>query len=144
MVTDLEKLFPGLVGNSYQFTSPPDEVYNCIAWAAAKTTEWWWPTDVPGNVWPTGVAREESIVAFQGAFASLGYSTCNAADLESGFEKIAIFADDQAIPTHAARQMQSGHWTSKIGKLEDIEHDLLDLAGTEYGSVIVFMKRPVR
>ena len=31
--------------------------------------------------------------------------------------------------------------TSKLGKLEDIEHALHDLAGTAYGSVVRIMKR---
>jgi hypothetical protein len=143
MVTEIERLFPGLIGKSYQFTSPSDEVYNCIAWAATRTSEWWWPTDVPGNYWPPGGLRDETVPAFQDAFATLEYSTCTDAGLESGFEKIAIFADDHGFPTHASRQLQNGRWTSKIGKLEDIEHDLLDLVGTDYGSVVVIMRRPL-
>jgi hypothetical protein len=54
-----------------------------------------------------------------------------------------LYADDQAAPKHAARQLASGRWTSKIGVLEDIEHDLRDLEGDEYGKVVVVIKRPV-
>ena len=46
-------------------------------------------------------------------------------------------------PKHAARQLPSGRWTSKLGFLEDIEHALHDLEGTEYGAVVLVMKRPI-
>ncbi len=42
----------------------------------------------------------------------------------------------------AARQLETGKWTSKIGLNEEIEHDMLeDLAGPAYGHVTTFMKR---
>jgi hypothetical protein len=142
MVMGIDKLFPGLVGKTYQFTSPADEVYNCIAWAAGRKSEWWWPFDAPGHYWPEGVAKAETLHAFQDVFATIGYTVCNDAEFDAGFEKVAIFADANGIPTHASRQLPNGRWTSKLGKLEDIEHDLLDLTGVEYGSVVVIMQRP--
>jgi hypothetical protein len=46
--------------------------------------------------------------------------------------------------THAARQLPTGKWTSKLGKGEDIEHDTPeDVAGGVYGDVMQIMKRPV-
>jgi hypothetical protein len=63
-------------------------------------------------------------------------------ELESGFEKIALFASD-GVPKHAARQLESGRWTSKLGTREDIEHALHDLEGAIYGSVALVMKRPL-
>src|SRR5437762_11818033 len=105
MVTDIEKLLPGLVGKHYQVTSPANDVYNCIAWAAGRTTEWWWPHDAPGNYWPVGVAKTETLSAFQDMFATLGYFVCSDAGGESGFEKVALLADGNGIRTHAARQL---------------------------------------
>jgi hypothetical protein len=32
-------------------------------------------------------------------------------------------------------------WTSKLGRIEDIEHELNGLEGQEYGTVKQFMKR---
>lgn len=32
-----ERLFPDLARTGYRLTSPPDPVYNCIAWAAGFT-----------------------------------------------------------------------------------------------------------
>jgi len=136
-MVDLESLFPGLRGSMYQITSPAAGVYNCIAWAAGR---WWWPDLMLQRYWPAGVVRVESLTGFQEAFGTLGYTLCQDENLEPGFEKIAMFADDQA-PQHAARQLPNGRWTSKLGELEDIEHGLRDLEGVEYGKVVVLMKR---
>jgi hypothetical protein len=56
---------------------------------------------------------------------------------------IALFADKNDFPLHAARQLPSGRWTSKLGELEDIEHGLRDLEGDAYGTVVLIMKRPI-
>jgi hypothetical protein len=144
MVNPLEEIFPGLARGSYRITSPRDPHYNCIAWAVGDTSKWWWPgPELEREYWPPGATREATVSAFQEVFASLGYVACEGEGLEPGFEKIALFADAQAKPQHAARQRRDGRWTSKLGKTEDIEHDLHDLAGTVYGSVVQVMKRVV-
>jgi hypothetical protein len=51
-------MFPGLAHGGYQVTSPRDSDYNCIAWAAGDTHNWWWPGgDVGKEYWPAGVPR---------------------------------------------------------------------------------------
>ncbi len=45
------------------------------------------------------------------------------------------------VPEHAARQLANGRWTSKLGRAEDIEHQLHDLEGEVYGTVALLMKR---
>ena len=46
--------------------------------------------------------------------------------------------------THAARQLPTGKWTSKLGKGKDIEHDTPeDVAGGLYGELQEIMKRPL-
>ena len=145
MVTHIERLFPGLRGSEYEVKSPQNDVYNCIAWAAgpANTNLWWWPFGDPEKTyWPESVPRQETREAFRQLFESLGYAACDHAEVELGYEKVALFADDAGFPLHAARQLASGRWTSKLGALEDIEHALQDLVGTEYGSVVFVMKRP--
>jgi hypothetical protein len=144
MVNPLEQLFPALARGAYRVTSPADPDYNCIAWAVGDTATWWWPgPDLEREYWPPAIAREATVAAFQAAFASLGYVACASEDAEPGFEKIALFADDQGVPKHAARQRPDGRWTSKLGKREDIEHALHDLAGAVYGSVVRILKRPL-
>lgn len=139
----LELLFQALANSPYRITSSSDEHYNCIAWAAGHTDDWWWPgSAAAGEYWPPDVPHERTIAAFQQVFARLGYSACAEEDLETGFEKIALYADEQGKPTHAARQLSNGRWTSKLGKSEDIEHELRSLEGEIYGTVVLFLKRP--
>jgi hypothetical protein len=145
MVERIERAFPALRGTGYQVTSPQDEIYNCIAWAAGTTTAWWWPdeADTPDSAyWPPGVPRVETLEAFPEAFATLGYMVCNDEQPEAGYEKVALFAL-AGVPKHAARQRASGRWTSKLGPMEDIEHALHDLTGMVYGSVVLVLKRPL-
>ena len=141
MSRSIEDLFPGLRGHAWSVTSPPDQNYNCIAWAAGDTTVRWWPDAASELHWPAGIPRVATLAAFRAAFAALGYADCGDEALEPGFEKIALFAQN-GEPTHAARQLPSGRWTSKLGKREDIEHALHDLTGLIYGSVALVMKRP--
>jgi hypothetical protein len=119
--------------------------YSCIAWAAGDTSNWWWPTNDPYDeprFWPAGVVREETVAAFIALFISLGYVPCDDTTLESGFEKVALFANLQGVPTHACRQLAEDCWTSKLGQSEDIEHELHAVEGDIYGCVVVVMKRP--
>jgi hypothetical protein len=144
MVDHIKELFPKLQTAPFHVTSPPDSVYNCIAWAAGDTNDWWWPLpNAEEAFWPDGVLRTRTLESFRGAFATLGYTVCAGEGLEAGADKIALFADNHDIPTHAARQLPNGRWTSKLGRCEDIEHDLRDLEGDLYGRVVLVMKRPL-
>lgn len=136
----LETCFPNLGRTDYAVTSPRDKSYNCIAWAAGVTDAWWWPD--PDNIgyWPPGVPRESSVAAFVEAFETLGYEKCENAQLDRQLEKIVIFERD-GRPTHAARQLSGGRWTSKCGKLEDISHELNAFDGSDYGNTQVVMAR---
>ena len=138
----LVDVFPGLRGQPYEIISPRDRNYNCIAWEAGDNRNWWWPDLVQEDTWPAGVARVETVAAFRDAFATLGYIVCDDDQLEAGYGKIALFAL-AGVPKHAAQQLPSGPWTSKLGAIEDIRHALQDLVGTEYGSVVLVMKRPI-
>src|SRR5207249_2060929 len=92
--------------------------------------------------WPTGLQRTVALSAFVAMFESLGYKLSESEGVESNLVKIAIYAADDGRPTHAARQLSSGRWSSKLGQLEDIEHDsLATLEGQAYGSVAHIMKR---
>ena len=110
-----------------------------------RNDRWWWPDE--DSYWPAGVPREETLEAFAQAFAQLGYEVCPSAEAEADFEKIALFADMGGHPTHAARQLPDGRWTSKCGRLDDIEHSSLEAIGGdgpyEYGAVALFLKRPI-
>jgi hypothetical protein len=136
----LEQFFPDLPRTGYSVTSPVSTDYNCIAWAAGVTDEWWWPDPMGINSWPASVRREESIAAFVEAFQSLGYVPCLDDSPEPGFEKVALYAL-AGVPKHAALQLPSGRWTSKLGPLEDVEHVLEGLVGAWYGQVVQILRR---
>jgi len=96
--------------------------------------------------WPATAPRQVSLQAFIAAFATLGYERCDEPEVETGMEKIAIFGRDDfegsIVPTHAARQLASGLWTSKLGSLEDIRHEtVVDVGGPLYGDAVVYMSR---
>jgi len=138
----MQIFFPVLKSSGYTITSPPTIDYNCIAWAAGDTQSWWWPDTFNQYYWPPGIPREETIDVFVKAFEFLGYTICPDANHESGYEKVAIYAKQYGNPTHAARQIDTGKWSSKIGRLEDIEHDIDSLNGSIYGNPQVYLKRP--
>lgn len=88
---------------------------------------------------------ENTRAGFRDAFATLGYAVCTNGSVEDGIEKIAIFVDQKDVPTHTARQLRDGTWTSKLGQGIDITHDELDGVGdpSSYELVGFFMSRAV-
>lgn len=140
MTSPLIDIFPKLTGGNHRVTSPEDRTYNCVAWAAGKTDAWW---DHLFGYWPDNASRDGSIAAYVDVFASLGFELCETPHQESGFEKIAIYGSDEGRFTHVARQLPSGLWTSKLGSLEDIEHqDLASISIPDYGHPVRFLRRP--
>jgi hypothetical protein len=138
------KCFPLLTPDNYRVSSVETENYNCLAWAADDQSRWWEPT--PDKYWPPNAPQRGDLQSFVRAYETLGYAVCGGANLETGFEKIALYADATGRPTHAARQLPGGNWTSKLGQWEDIEHDTVgDVEGDGpycYGRVHTFMQRP--
>ncbi len=142
---DLMLFFPQLLPGTFRRSSDPTDDYNCIAFAATENdrTTWWWPVpDVKGNFWPRGVPRNLSLDSFIEAFETLGYQTCSDATLEPGLQKVALYVSNNGRPTHAARQLPSGEWTSKLGRAQDIVHATpQSLEGAQYGTVAQVLKR---
>jgi hypothetical protein len=141
----LDLLFPSLSASGYEITSPAAPDYNCIAWAAEDISRWWEPVAIPlpsYYYWPPGVSLELMLASYVQAFESVGYRVCDDS-LEEGVEKIALYVSADGLPTHAARQLASGEWTSKLGKSVDIRHrSLAALEGEMYGRVARLMRRP--
>lgn len=136
----IEQTFPELVAKDWQITSPRSRTYNCIAWAAGDVHRWWWPDAQGLYYWPPNVSRTETIQAFIDAYGQLDYSLCDTGALEGGHEKVAIYARKDR-PTHVARQLADGRWTSKLGPNVDIEHGLAGLKGSRYGNVAAVLRR---
>jgi len=139
--------FPFLDQNNHKITSKETQLYNCIAWAAGETHRWWWPDPQMIGWWPPGVQRSETMQAFIEAYQTLGFALCFNLALEEGLEKIALFGITDGAgnvrPTHAALQLESGEWTSKLGPFEDISHlSGNDVRGPVYGDIKYFLSRP--
>jgi hypothetical protein len=134
--------FPNLAATGYQITSPTTPSYNCFAWAAGEDQRWWNPLE-PENpyYWVDGVPAELTISAFIQAYGTLGYKPCEDPSFEASCEKIALYATPDGEVTHATRQLRTGKWTSKLGRWEDIEHELEGLVCEMYGSVQQILKR---
>ena len=139
MSPSLDDIFPKLQDGNYNVTSPKDCAYNCVAWAAGETGSWW---DHVFGYWPKNARRDGSIAAYVEVFVSLGFEACATPQHEAGFEKIAIYGVGGQF-THVAKQLPSGSWTSKLGSLEDIEHqDLASISIPDYGRPVQFLRRP--
>lgn len=148
----LARKFPGITESNFDVTSPVDYDYNCIAWALGNRDFVCWPKPelVDGNplggyFWPYTAPLEESLEAFVKAFRLFGYEPCESELHEPGYEKVAIYVEGGRVPTHAARQLDNGRWSSKLGPSHDVEHDSLELlTGKDYGLVGLIMRRPLQ
>lgn len=142
--------FPGLKDDpDFKITSPSNPDYNCIAWAYYYSNRWMWPGGVEEKVmdgfhyWPDGIADSTDVSAFIEAFNKKGFVICDNDSFEEGFRKIALYVNKGTTEcTHAARQLNNGKWTSKLGSFHDIQHGTpYSLEGDKYGVVYCIMKR---
>ena len=142
---DKASRFPNLQRCNYHVTSDETDEYNCIAHAAGRCDMPWWPIQATGVYWPDGIAMKETLECFVDAYETQGYFVCPDGSHELWYEKIAIYVDSKGTPAHAARQLEHGRWTSKLGDWEDIEHETLSaLESSDYGTVAKYMKRPIK
>jgi len=141
----LENYVPGLRTAQWRFTSLEDIHYNCIAFAIGDDHNWWEPSGWPIHYWPPGIKVEYSLDSYTEIYTIHGFEICktNNRDFEKGYDKIALFVDKHGLPSHAARQTETGAWKSKMGEFEDIEHESLSaLEGDDnYGTVVRILKR---
>ena len=114
----------------WRLRSPWSDTYQCVAWAACRNDQRWWPVHHTEFYWPPGLPRitpppypgmlwPPTPVDFlvQG-FATLGYTRCESREFEFGYQKVAIYANDYTA-THMARQhFFRSVWLSKPGCLE--------------------------
>ena len=133
--------FPNSRDEPFGMTSPHTPSYNCIAWAFGDNSKWFWPDPENTYYWPENISREVTIESFIQLFNSIGYIVCNGQELELEYEKIAVFTDENGEPTHAARQLENGFWTSKLGRHIDVQHTINSIEEGDYGMVELFMKR---
>ncbi|OLE96489.1 MAG: hypothetical protein AUG75_19855 [Cyanobacteria bacterium 13_1_20CM_4_61_6] len=140
---DIQLHLPNLKRPDYSIESPKNPSYNCIAWVFLDTTRRWDPAFIPGYYWPDGISRSIAVDSVIGMFETIGhFEKCQHGDLEAGFEKIAIYEDADRDFSHVARQKSDGNWTSKLGRLDDIDHSNPLVLEQDYGLIVQFLKRP--
>jgi hypothetical protein len=113
---------------------------------------WWEPPSGAGygrsfrrrNYWPPNFGGE-TLEDWVAIFIAQGYEKTNNYAIEEGFEKIAIYVDQNDLsPCHVAKS-DGRVWKSKLGKSHDIEHATLDLlegyGRYDYGIVGEVLKR---
>ena len=148
---DIEHEFPNLKSTPWTLTSVETDDYNCIAFAANDTTRKWDPDTSGGRYWPSGVPRSLELSSFIRLYeVEGGFIPCDNSNLEPGLEKIAIYCNKNPVlniteVSHAARQLPTGKWTSKLGDWDDIQHDTLEaFEGDFYGKAVQILKRAVQ
>ncbi|MBI2187273.1 MAG: hypothetical protein HYU37_09160 [Acidobacteria bacterium] len=139
----LEALFPRLREEGYEIKSEIDPAYNCIAFSLDDNERWWEPFR-PDGFWPEGVELNDTLNGFVALFQAQGFVVCEDGNVEAGFEKIALYGNAAVNAfAHVARLSAAGVWVSKLGELEDIEHNTLEaLTSHGYGEPVMFLKRP--
>lgn len=89
--------------------------------------------------------RGGTIAALVSAFGAIGYEICAGDHLESGYEKVALYVDSRGGWTHAAKQLEDGAWSSKLGDSYDIRHSTPHaLHSNIYGQVMYYMRRKLK
>src|SRR5438067_12383508 len=101
----LQQWFPRLTTGQFDLTSGADVYHNCFAWAAEDDHNWWQPEAGGGYYWPEGVPRTSTLESYTAAYESLGYTVCQSAEQEPGYQRVALYVGEAGMPTHAARQL---------------------------------------
>lgn len=137
----LAAAFPRLATEGYEIVGEPTSGYNCIAYAAGDTNEWWEPTG--RRYWPDYATRTDRMGSLIEVFTGLGFHRCRGNSLEGGYVKVALY-EEQGVWKHAALQTPTGRWRSKMGEGPLIEHLRPEsLAGGMYGNPTIHMRRQV-
>lgn len=133
--------FPNSKIDPFLITSPDTPFYNCIAWAYGDNTKWYWPDSSNIYFWPDDIPREEKLEYFILLFEKIGFNICNTGELDNKFDKVAIYCNQLGKPTHAARQLENGFWTSKLGQHFDVTHTVFSMSNGAYGNITIYMSR---
>lgn len=139
----MKREFPNsLEGENYKITSPHDTLYNCFAWALGIDNRYIWPDPYGNAAWPNDpdLPRSDTLEVIVKFFQKINFEVTSDRQRHANFHRIAIYCNGNS-PTHLARQLPDGKWTSKLGESIDISHTLEALEDGSYGKVKVIMAR---
>lgn len=138
----LEEVFRGLENpKTWRKTSCATDAYNCLAWAAGEDFRRW--DFGQRDFWPGGVRKKWGIAYLVHAYRKAGFEVCETEGrtVDAMYDKIVLYMLGSE-GTHAAKLLDNGCWSSKLGDREDIEHDTPEaLMGNAYGAPHVYMRR---
>jgi hypothetical protein len=141
--------FPRSFIQPFQVTSAITPIYNCIAYVYGDSTRPYWPYPFPQFAfpevlyyWPPGLPRINHVDSFRQLYETIGYKVCQDGTLDLPWEKIAVFGKNENDPKHAAKQLITGKWSSKLGTNYDVSHDIHNISAGTYGDVLLYMRRP--
>lgn len=136
----LVEVFPRLSGETFDIVAPSSTAYNRIAYAAGDVSEWWGISG-KNEYWPDFATRSHRMESLIEVFVGLGYQQCKDSRLESGFEKVALYEQEE-LWKHAALQTLTRRWRSQMGQGPLIEHlNPESLSDGEYGSPTIYIRR---
>jgi hypothetical protein len=119
--------------------------YNCLSWVLGiKWAVYAEDPRVGGYEWFPGIDREWTFANIRKIFAKHGYIyETDDRSYDPFWQKVAFYCDHSGVPIHFARQLESGFWTSKIGRLNDITHFTLECleASDNYGPIKLILMR---
>jgi hypothetical protein len=119
--------------------------YSSFGWAIERDTSNYWSTS-SGYYWPSNSPRVNSLKVLIDIFQEIGYIKMdilpeNYNEYVDGYERVAIYVNEDNIPMHASRQLIGGIWTSKLPKYRIEHRTLAFLEGDHFGCVTEVMHR---
>jgi hypothetical protein len=133
--------FPNSFDFPLEITSVETAQYNCVALALGDTENWWEADE--GYVWLDDIEYSQSLSALKSLFEKFQFETADNSSFEDGYEKVALFSEDNLNCSHVARQLNAELWTSKLGVSYDISHKINALENGIYGKIVSIMKRKI-
>lgn len=138
--------FPNMDINNVAIDDEDTPEYNCIGYAIGDTNKPWWPRGGEGGFyyWPETEkdAEKYSVSTFDHLLMTTGHGSITDSEKpEEGYVKLALFTEGDK-PTHLARQLADGEWSSKVGAGPLIRHgfDIHEMDNGVYGNVAKIYK----
>jgi hypothetical protein len=113
-----------------------------VAFAAGDCKWWWEPLSGPQFFWPKKVPFDHAMENYVRVFELQGYRHCADSSFTLGWQKVALYEDEDGEFTHVAIQTDTGEWQSKMGPYEDIRHKTPEaLKDKVYGTPKFYLTR---
>ena len=138
--------YPNIInGINFKIVEQDDINFNCIAHSLGIRNMSIWPAKLELWVWDKSLPYINTINNFVNLYRKFNYEICEDSSWEPDYDKIALYISILSCRntvSHAAKQIDSYWWSSKMGGDELFEHDLEAIENKNVGTKYVFLKRP--